>query len=56
MVALGVRPGPAVGTLLRAVRQWWLDGGCTADWAACEAELARRTCAEAELPKMSAER
>jgi poly(A) polymerase len=45
VVALGVTPGPRVGTLLRALRQWWMDGGCVADWAACEAELARRTCA-----------
>jgi poly(A) polymerase/tRNA nucleotidyltransferase (CCA-adding enzyme) len=41
VLALGLAPGPAVGALLRAVRQWWLDGGCTADAAACRAELAR---------------
>jgi len=46
VLALGVAPGPRVGTLLREVRQWWLDGGCAADRSACEAELARRTCAE----------
>jgi poly(A) polymerase len=40
-LALGVTPGPAVGTLLRAVRQWWLDGGCLADQTACLVELAR---------------
>jgi poly(A) polymerase/tRNA nucleotidyltransferase (CCA-adding enzyme) len=45
VVAFGVAPGPRVGTLLRQVRQWWLDGGCVADKAACEAELARRSCA-----------
>jgi poly(A) polymerase/tRNA nucleotidyltransferase (CCA-adding enzyme) len=45
VVALGVAPGPRVGHLLRTLRQWWMDGGCVADWAACEAELARRTCA-----------
>jgi len=39
---LGVPPGPAVGELLRAVRAWWLDGGCRANAAACRAELARR--------------
>jgi poly(A) polymerase/tRNA nucleotidyltransferase (CCA-adding enzyme) len=41
VVALGVPAGPAVGGLLRAVRQWWMDGGCTANRAACLAELAR---------------
>jgi poly(A) polymerase len=41
VVALGVPAGPAVGALLRDVRQWWLDGGCVADRAACIAQLAR---------------
>lgn len=41
-LALGVAPGPRVGDLLRAVRGWWLEGGCAADAAACRAELARR--------------
>ncbi len=41
-VALGVAPGPEVGRLLRAVREWWLAGGCVADAAACRAELSRR--------------
>ena len=41
VLALGLEPGPAVGELLRAVRGWWLAGGCTADAAACRAELAR---------------
>jgi poly(A) polymerase len=45
VLALGVAPGPRIGNLLREVRQWWMDGGCVADWTACEAELARRTCA-----------
>lgn len=40
-LALGVPPGPAVGALLRAVREWWMAGGCVADRAACRAELAR---------------
>lgn len=40
-VALGVPAGPRVGELLRAVRAWWLTGGCTADAAACCSELAR---------------
>ena len=42
VLALGVPAGPAVGVLLRAVRQWWLDAGCVPDRAACLAELARR--------------
>ena len=37
----GVPPGPALGILLRDVRQWWHDGGCIADAEACRAELAR---------------
>ncbi len=41
-LAMGTPPGPAVGALLRAVRQWWLDGGCVASRPACMAELARR--------------
>ncbi|HEX2940261.1 MAG TPA: CCA tRNA nucleotidyltransferase [Rhodopila sp.] len=45
VLGLGVAPGPAVGALLRAVRQWWLDGGCTADRNQCHAELVRRACA-----------
>jgi poly(A) polymerase/tRNA nucleotidyltransferase (CCA-adding enzyme) len=36
---LGVPPGPAVGAALARVRAWWLDGGCTADRAACLARL-----------------
>jgi len=40
-VALGVQPGPQIGALLSGVRQWWLDGGCTADRDACLAELNR---------------
>jgi poly(A) polymerase len=41
-LALGMAPGPAVGSALAAVRAWWLAGGCTADAAACRAELLRR--------------
>ena len=40
-LALGFAPGPAVGQALRAVRAWWLEGGCVADAEACRAELAR---------------
>jgi poly(A) polymerase len=41
VLALGLSEGLRVGTLLRAVRQWWLDGGCVADAAACRGELER---------------
>jgi poly(A) polymerase/tRNA nucleotidyltransferase (CCA-adding enzyme) len=41
VVALGLPPGPAVGAALRAVRDWWLAGGCRADAPACRAELRR---------------
>ncbi|WP_158923440.1 CCA tRNA nucleotidyltransferase [Acidisphaera sp. S103] len=41
VVAQGIPAGPAVGALLRTVRQWWMDGGCTANRTACLAELAR---------------
>jgi len=39
LVAAGVAPGPAMGTLLRDLRAWWLASGCEGDVAA---ELARR--------------
>ena len=42
VLALGEPEGPRVGALLRAVRQWWLDGGCVADKDACRKELVRR--------------
>ena len=42
VLALGEPEGPRVGALLRAVRQWWLDGGCIADKDACRAELVRQ--------------
>ena len=48
VVARGIPSGPRVGALLRDVRQWWMDGGCVADRAACLAELARM----ANLPNM----
>ena len=44
VLALGVAEGKRVGVLLRAVRTWWLDGGCIATPEACRAELARRIC------------
>jgi hypothetical protein len=42
VLALGEPEGPRVGALLRAVRRWWLDGGCIASPEACRAELSRR--------------
>ncbi len=39
-LALGLPPGPGIGTLLDQVRTWWMAGGCVADAAACRAELA----------------
>jgi poly(A) polymerase len=42
VLALGEAEGPRVGALLREVRRWWLDGGCTATPDACRGELARR--------------
>jgi poly(A) polymerase/tRNA nucleotidyltransferase (CCA-adding enzyme) len=41
ILALGVRPGPPVGELLRTVRAWWLAGGCVADGQACQDEARR---------------
>lgn len=41
-LALGMQPGPQVGQALAAVRAWWVEGGCTAGYDACRAELARR--------------
>jgi poly(A) polymerase/tRNA nucleotidyltransferase (CCA-adding enzyme) len=42
VLALGEPEGPRVGAVLREVRRWWLDGGCTATVEACRTELARR--------------
>ena len=42
VVAQGVLPGPAVGEHLRAVRGWWLAGGCLAGRGACLVQLAAR--------------
>ncbi|HWL70877.1 MAG TPA: CCA tRNA nucleotidyltransferase [Geminicoccus sp.] len=41
-LALGMRPGPKVGTLLRAVEAWWLDRDMRPDRQACLAELSAR--------------
>lgn len=37
LAVMGVMPGPQMGEILRAVREWWLAGGCVADAAACAA-------------------
>ena len=55
VLALGVQPGPLVGSLLRQVRTWWLHGGCSADTASCRFELARLA-QPAETPEISPER
>jgi len=41
ILALGLAPGPPVGEVLRAVRAWWLAGGCVADADACRREAER---------------
>lgn len=38
IVALGIPAGPEVGAILERVRAWWMQGGCTADAAACRAK------------------
>jgi poly(A) polymerase/tRNA nucleotidyltransferase (CCA-adding enzyme) len=40
--AAGVPPGPALGALLRDLRDWWVEGGCVADGTALRAEMRRR--------------
>jgi poly(A) polymerase len=42
VLALGEPEGPRVGALLREVRRWWLDNGCTASRAECLVELVQR--------------
>lgn len=39
VTALGIGPGPRVGSALSAVRRWWEDGDFTANRAACLARL-----------------
>ena len=41
----GVTPGPEVGQLLDAIREWWHDGGCVATREEALAELDRRIAA-----------
>jgi len=42
LMALGLPAGPGLGTLLGALRAWWLAGDCQADRDALLAEAARR--------------
>jgi poly(A) polymerase/tRNA nucleotidyltransferase (CCA-adding enzyme) len=56
VLALGVPPGPLVGSVLREVRQWWLDGGCTAGKPACQAALTAALARRGALPNMDGER
>ncbi|GAB6966542.1 CCA tRNA nucleotidyltransferase [Komagataeibacter kakiaceti JCM 25156] len=39
LVAAGCAPGVSVGRVLGQVRQWWLEGGCTAGRAACLGQM-----------------
>jgi tRNA nucleotidyltransferase/poly(A) polymerase len=39
VTASGIPPGPRVGHLLDAVREWWEEGDFRADRAACLARL-----------------
>ncbi|HTT79417.1 MAG TPA: CCA tRNA nucleotidyltransferase [Stellaceae bacterium] len=39
VTALGIAPGPRIGRLLAAVRQWWEEGDFVADRTACLARL-----------------
>jgi poly(A) polymerase/tRNA nucleotidyltransferase (CCA-adding enzyme) len=45
VVALGVAPGPGIGSWLQVVTAWWLEGGCTATREETLAELAHRVVA-----------
>jgi len=40
ITALGIPPGPRIGEILAAVREWWRDGGCNAGEAACRERAA----------------
>ena len=42
VLALGMAPGPDVGTILRAVEEWWISGDFTADREACMSALKNR--------------
>jgi poly(A) polymerase len=50
-LALGARPGPAVGAALRDVRDVWLDPGCTMDRGQLTAQLRAALIKAAALPR-----
>lgn len=50
VVAAGQPPGPAIGTILRHVRGWWLERGCVDDLVSCRDELLRCLRDHAEGP------
>jgi hypothetical protein len=35
LLDLGIPPGPRIGKILAAVRQWWLDNGCEPNAESC---------------------
>jgi poly(A) polymerase/tRNA nucleotidyltransferase (CCA-adding enzyme) len=41
VVAAGQPPGPGVGSILRHVRDWWMERGCVDDLTSCRDELHR---------------
>jgi poly(A) polymerase len=42
LLAAGMKPGPAMGALLKDLRHWWIADGCKADAGTCRIELAKR--------------
>jgi poly(A) polymerase len=36
LTKLGVAAGPRIGEILKIVHDWWMQGGCIADAAACQ--------------------
>jgi poly(A) polymerase len=44
VLAQGLPPGPEVGTLLRDLEAWWIEGDFAADESALRARLAQMIC------------
>lgn len=42
LLELGMEPGPAIGELMSNIERWWIDDGCKAPLAACQAEAQQR--------------